>query len=166
MTRSTAFALLLGTFAAAAQGPVVAQVEANKEVVRRFVAATNARDFDALDELVAPDVVRHSQSTPGVTVGSLDEFKAFLRQDLTAVPDAVQTLRMIVAEGDLVAVWANYAGTQTGPMGPFPPSGRKLDLDFAGVLRIDDDGHIAEIWVVWDNVAALTQLGHMEPPGS
>lgn len=140
-------------------------VEANKEIVRRFVSAINERDFDALDDVVAPDVVRHSPSTPDVTVSDRDELKAFLRQDLAAVPDAVQTIRLMVAEGDNVAVWANYAGTQDGPLGPFPASGRPVDLDFAGILRIED-GRIAEIWAVWDNLAMLSQLGHLAPPGS
>lgn len=142
-----------------------AQTSANKALVERFVAAINERDFEALDELVAPDVARHSPSTPGVTVTNRDELKAFLRQDLIGVPDAVQEIRMMVAEGDKVAVWANYSGTQDGPLGPFPASGRPVDLDFAGILRIAE-GHIAEIWAVWDNLSMLSQLGHLPPPGS
>ena len=70
--------------------PPPSPAQANKEVVRRFVEAINRRDFDALDDLVAPDVRRHSPSTPGVTVENLDDFKAFLRQDLRGVPDAVR----------------------------------------------------------------------------
>ncbi len=142
-----------------------AQASANKALVERFVSAMNERDFDALDDLVAPDIVRHSPSTPGVVVRNLDELRAFLRQDLAGVPDAVQEIRMMVAEGDMVAVWANYSGTQDGPLGPFPASGRPVDLDFAGFLRIAD-GRIAEIWVVWDNFSMLSQLGHLAPPGS
>lgn len=137
----------------------------NEEVVRRFVSAINERDFDALDELVASDVVRHSPSTPGVTVTSREEFKGFLRQDLAAFPDATQEIRMMVAEGDRVAVWAEYSGTQDGPMGPFPATGRTVELEFAGILRLEG-GRIAEIWVVWDSLSVLTQLGHLEPPGA
>jgi predicted ester cyclase len=137
--------------------------EANKEVVRRFVSAINERRFDDLDELVSPEVVRHSPSTPGLDVRSLDQFKDFLQQDLAGVPDAVQEIRMITAEGDLVALWANYSGTQDGPIGPFPPTGRRVDADFAGFLRLED-GMITEINVVWDNLSMLVQLGHLEPP--
>ncbi len=72
---------------------------------------------------------------------------------------------MMVAEGDRVAVWANYSGTQSGPMGAFPPSDRQVDLDFAGILRFED-GKIAEIHVVWDNLDMLVQLGHLSPPGA
>lgn len=138
--------------------------ETNKDLLRRFVAAANERDFDAFQELVAPDVVRHSPSTPGLTVRSRDEFLAFLRQDLAAVPDSVQTIHIMVAEDDRIAAWLTYSGTQQGQMGPFPPTGKHADVDFAAILRIAD-GRIAEMWVVWDNVSMLTQLGHMAPPG-
>jgi steroid delta-isomerase-like uncharacterized protein len=151
--------------APAAGSSALAQAEANKETMRRFVDAMNARDFDGLDELVSPDVVRESPSTPGLVVQSLEQFKEFLRQDLEGVPDAVQEIRMMVAEGDRVAVWANYSGTQTGPMGAFPATGARVDLDFAGILRFED-GKIAEINVVWDNLGMLVQLGHLELPGA
>jgi predicted ester cyclase len=137
--------------------------EANKEVVRRFVAAMNERRFEDLDELVSPDVVRNSPSTPGLEIRSLEQFKEFLREDLTGVPDAMQELRMMAAEGDLVAFWANYSGTQDGPLGPFPATGRRVDADFAGILRLEG-GMITEINVVWDNLSMLVQLGHLDPP--
>ncbi len=63
-------------------------------------------------------------------------------------------------EGDLVAVWATYEGTQRGPMGPFPATGSRMQLDFAAFLRVED-GKIVEMWVTWDNAAAPAQLGHM-----
>ncbi len=42
---------------------------------------------------------------------------------------------------------------------PFPPSGKRARFDFAGVFR-GEDGRIAEMWIVWDNVTVLSQLGH------
>lgn len=140
-----------------------ATMEFNKEVVRRFVTAMNERRFEDLDELVSPTVVRHSPSTPGLEIRNLDQFKDFLRGDIAGVPDSRQEIRMMAAEGDLVAVWANYSGTQEGPMGPYPPTGRRVDADFAGFLRLED-GLIVEINAVWDNLSMLVQLGHLEPP--
>lgn len=138
---------------------------ASEEVVLRMTEAINNRNFDALDDVVAADVQRHSAATPDVTVESLDDFKAFLRQDLAAVPDAFQEINIILSDGPLVAVHATYRGTQMGPMGPFPASDRPVEIPFIGILRVED-GKIAEIWVEWDNLNALTQLGHFPPPGS
>ncbi len=65
--------------------------------------------------------------------------------------------------GDCVAGYFTYSGTQEGAMGPFPATGKKADLKYLGILRIED-GKIAEMWVEWDNLAMLTQLSHFPPP--
>ncbi len=135
-------------------------VEENKLLVQRFGEAMNSRQFDLLDAIVAPDFIRHCQATPAIEVRSLEAFKAYLRQDSAVFPDFVQTLGHQVAEGDFVAVWATYEGTQKGPMGPFPASGRRMQLEFGAFLRVAN-GKIAEMWVTWDNMAALAQLGHL-----
>lgn len=119
------------------------QQERNKAIVRRFGEAVNSRKLDLLDELLAPDFVRHCQATPDVEVRSREDFKRFLQQDWAAVPDSLVTPRFLRAEGDLVAIFAVYAGTQRGPWGPFAPSGKRMELDFGGVFRIQD-GKIAE----------------------
>jgi len=137
----------------------------SEAIVRGMVEAINDRDFAALDTLVAANVQRHSGATPGVTVENLEQFKAFLHQDLAAVPDARQDIEFLFSEGDMVAGRFTYSGTQDGPMGPFPPSHRRLEVPFIGILRIED-GKIAEIWVEWDNLNGLTQLGHFPPPGA
>jgi steroid delta-isomerase-like uncharacterized protein len=140
-------------------------IEDNKDVVRRFGEAMNSRQLRLLDEIVSPDFVRHCQATPEVTVRNLEHFKEFLRQDAAAFPDSIQTLKHMVAEGDMVAVWVTYEGTQRGQMGPFPASGRRMRLDFGAFLRLENR-KIAEMWVTWDNMAALRQLGHFAPPAS
>jgi predicted ester cyclase len=110
--------------------------EQNKAVIRHFFDAWNRRQPDAFDDLIAPDVVRHCEATPGLEARSLDQVKEFLRQDTAIFPDSVQTIKLLLAEGDLVAAWTTYEGTQQGPMGPFPPSGRRAQFDFGAVFRI------------------------------
>jgi predicted ester cyclase len=134
--------------------------EQNKVLVRRLWEAMNNRQLEALDALLAPDVVRHCEATPGGDVRSLEQFKDFMRQDAAVFPDSVQTITHLVAEGDLVAVWATYEGTQQGPMGPLPPSGRRARFDFGAVFRLER-AKIAEWWVTWDNIAILRALGHL-----
>jgi steroid delta-isomerase-like uncharacterized protein len=129
-----------------------------------MVNAINERNLDALDALVAPDVVRKSAATAGVTVNSLDDFKQFLRGDFATVPDSVMTINIIFGNDQFVAMRVIYSGTQQGQMGPFPPSGKHFDLPFIGILKLKND-KISEIWVEWDNVHALTQLGYFGQPG-
>jgi steroid delta-isomerase-like uncharacterized protein len=134
--------------------------ERNKTVIRSFFDAWNSRKVDAFDALIAPDIVRHCQSTPGVEVRSLDQLKEFLRQDTAVFPDSIQTIKLLVGEEDLVAAWAAYEGTQRGTMGPFPPSDRKAKFEFGAVFRLES-GKIAEWWVTWDNMPILRALGHL-----
>jgi predicted ester cyclase len=56
------------------------------------------------------------------------------------------------------------AGVQTGPMGGFPATGKEFALVNIIIQRLED-GKIVETWVSWDNVAFLSQLGLMPPPG-
>lgn len=149
----------LGTLAFSVAACAADETEVNKDIARRMVVAINERNFDALNDLVAADIHRHSGATPQITVENLEQFKESLRQDLSAVPDAQQEINFMLAENDLVAAHLTYRGTQKGQMGPFPPSNKPLELPFIGILRIQD-GKIAEMWVEWDNLNALTQLGH------
>jgi predicted ester cyclase len=132
----------------------------NKTVIRTFFDAWNNRRPGAFDELIAPDVVRHCEATPDLEARCLDDVKEFLRLDSAVFPDSVQTIQHLLAEDDLVAAWTTYEGTQTGSMGPFPPSNRKVRFDFGAVFRMEG-GKIAEWWVTWDNMAILRALGHL-----
>ncbi|MEJ2152556.1 MAG: ester cyclase [Gemmatimonadota bacterium] len=142
---------------------VVAQQPENAERFAAFLEMVNSHDLGRLEQLVSEDFVRHSQATSGVTIASRADYAAFLEADFVAVPDSHVECPMTAGEGDLLAVWCVYAGTQEGFWGPFPPSGRRIELEFASFLRFRD-GKIAEMWITWDNVAALTQLGHLILP--
>jgi steroid delta-isomerase-like uncharacterized protein len=137
-------------------------IEANKKIVRAFVNAGNRNDLEAFDTLLAADFVRHCEATPEIAVASREEFKQFYRETAKTFPDQQMTLDTLVAEGDRVAFWGTFSGTQEGPMGPFPPTGRRLVSAIGGMFRIED-GKIAELWVTWDNLAGLVQLGLFPP---
>jgi steroid delta-isomerase-like uncharacterized protein len=139
--------------------------EANKEIVRSFADAGNRNDLEAFDALLAPDFIRHCEATPEVTVTSCEDFKEFYRETARTFPDQQMTLESLVAEGDRVAFWGTFSGTQEGPMGPFPPTGKRLESEIGGMFRIEAS-RIAELWVTWDNLSGLMQLGLFPPPES
>ena len=139
--------------------PCYAGESQNIAVATAMVEAINHRDLDKLDQLVAPDVVRKSAATAGIAVNNLDDFKAFLESDFSTVPDSTMKIDVIFGNDQFVAMRAIYSGTQEGQMGPFPPSGKYFELPFIGILKLEN-GKISEIWVEWDNVYALNQLGH------
>ena len=158
-----AISALLAAAAAGCAPSQTAQLEANKDLVRQFGEVVNAADWEALRELAAEDLVRHSDATAGPPVTSLDAFIQLQESFLAIMPDQRVTLQKLIAEGDEVAALATYSGTQTGPMGEFPATGKFAEVAFLTLFRIED-GKIAELWVEWDNMAILMQLGHFPPP--
>ncbi len=155
--------VLLLAFLAGCSSPRTAVEQRNTALVNRFGEAVNARDYEVLRQILAPDFVRHCQATPDVVVQTSAQFIDYLKADATVFPDSRQTLQRVVAEKDLVAFMVTYEGTQQGPMGPFLPTHKKVHLDVAGIFRVAD-GKLAELWVTWDNLAALGQLGLFPPP--
>jgi len=140
------------------------QLEANKQLVRDFNDLTNAADWEGLAKIVAPDFRRHSAATMGPPVTSRDQFIELQKGFLTTFADQKVEFQQIIAEGDLVAVLATYSATQTGPMGDFPATGKRVTAPILALFRIEA-GQIAELWVEWDNLGMLVQLG-LFPPDS
>jgi predicted ester cyclase len=135
----------------------------NKELVAEVFAIIEAGDLEKLDNYIAADYVRHCQATPDVDVTTLQGMKDYLNGLAETFPDQKMVIHRLVAEDDLVAFWATWSAVQEGPMGPYPATGERMELDFAGLHRIAH-GKIVESWLTWDNLAGLTQLGLLPQP--
>lgn len=145
-------------------GPSVSErLQINKDLVNQMTIAVNTADWETFDELLTPDFRRHCQATPDVQVSSRDEFKKLQKSFRVSMPDQKITNEILIAEGDKVATYSVYSGTQTGPMGDIPVTGKSVEFKFISILRIEE-GRIAELWVEWDNLNMLTQLGLFPPP--
>jgi len=131
----------------------------NKLLVRAFVEAINAQDWPRVLATLSSDFSRHSTAAGGPGVRSAQELVAFLQAEFATFPDATEVLLDLVAEGDKVAARHHFRGTQLGPMGPFPPSGKVLNATYLAIYRVENQ-RIAKAWAEWDNLAGLKQLGH------
>lgn len=166
MKRGTKLIALTLVLMAAGYGTTArADVTANKQLVRDFTEATNNADWDALKGLVAENFVRHSAATPGPPVKSREEFIQLQKGFLKSFPDQHVTLDQVIAEGNYVAIRATYSGTLQGPLGGMPATGKSARSPFLAMIRIES-GQIAELWVEWDNMAMLGQLGLFPPVGA
>ncbi len=96
----------------------------NKSLVCAFVEAVNAQDWKRTRALLAPDFQRHSVAAGQIK--SAEELITFLQAEYLTFPDANELLLDLVAEGSKVAARQEFSGTQLGPMGVYPATGRVL----------------------------------------
>jgi steroid delta-isomerase-like uncharacterized protein len=136
--------------------------EENKEIVRRYQEASNANDLDALDTLVAPNLISHNP-TPGLPPG-LEGGKMAHRATLAAFPDLHYHVEDLIAEGDKVVQRFTLHCTHRGVFMGLPPTGREITLTGVSIFRIEN-GKIVEHWAVQDGLALMVQLGLFKPPG-
>ena len=130
-----------------------------REVVVAFVDAVNRQDWPAVETLIAPAFARHSDA--GGDVDGSAELIAFLQGEYAVFPDAHEELETVIAEGDLVAARHVFTGTQDGPLGDHPPTGRPMRARYLAMYRVVG-GRIVEAWAEWDNLTGQAQLGLVE----
>lgn len=135
----------------------------NKKLITEFVSATNQRDWDKFDFLVSNQVIRHSSTAGQPIIRTKQQLIQFHKDELKTFPDIKEEIKFIICENDMVAARINFQGTQMGQMGPYPPSRKKLVADFNCFFRVANK-KISEIWVEYDNLNGLIQLGHFHPP--
>src|SRR6188508_3145389 len=115
-------------------GASMADLEANKAIVRRYFAAWDANDADVLPEFIAPDVVDH-MAYEGQGEG-LAGYRAFFAHWHTAFPGFTSTIEEMVAEGETVAVRWRFEGVQRGPYHEIAPTGRRVSVPTISMIRL------------------------------
>jgi steroid delta-isomerase-like uncharacterized protein len=130
--------------------------EENKAIVRRLLEGFfNTGDPDVAEEVLAPDYIDHSPSTPETR--GLDNIKRSVGGWRTAFPDTVQTVEDMVAEGDKVAArWITRATHQGEFMG-IPATGNRIEVAGFGIFRMLG-GKIVESWDTFDATTMMQQL--------
>ena len=124
----------------------------NKTIARKFVEEVfNSRNTANANNFVASDVVYHGM---GEEVRSLDKFKQWVQEDLSAFPDMKVTLVDDVADKDKVALRWILQATHERDFGGFPASHRKFEAQGVEFFRFEGD-RIKEAWTTCDMSALL-----------
>ncbi len=127
------------------------------EYERKWVEAQNRGDASGADEAFAPDCVIHITGGPAPELDP-DGFKQMMAGFFAAFPDLHFTIADQSTAGDRVAMRWVADGTNTGPFGAAPPTGRRVRVEGVIFDRVAD-GRVAERWEQWDLPAMLGQLG-------
>ncbi|MFC4358596.1 ester cyclase [Halobium salinum] len=132
----------------------------NKELVRRVNDGLNEQSREVFAALHADDVVVHdgSEEIRGIDAALEHESELW-----TAFPDIHHTLETVLADGDEVAYRFTATGTHEGPFHGVPPTGRAFEITGHGSVRIED-GELAEVWLDYDALGMLRQLGVVDSP--
>ncbi len=136
--------------------------EQNKALVHRTYEIFNARNLDALEEVMAANMVDHN-AAPGQAPG-LEGTKQFFRMLFAAFPDFHITVEDMIAEGDKVVARVRVTGTHNGEFMGIPATGRPFTQTGIDIIRIAG-GKAVERWGEFDNLGLMQQLGVIPSQG-
>ncbi len=119
-------------------------IEQNKAIVRRFIAAINEQDLDALDKLAAPELAQRWKETIPRAYGRFAGHYAEITD--------------LIAEGDKVVARLATSGRHTGEWMGIPPTGKQWTNRGVFFCRLSA-GKIVEQEGLFNRVNQLHQLG-------
>jgi steroid delta-isomerase-like uncharacterized protein len=140
----------------------VADVEANKALIRRFSDEVwNRGNVAAMDELFASDYVNHDPM-PG-QAPDRDGHRRVVEMVRAGMPDIREQIEDLFGEGDRVVYRWTVSATHTGDVLGAPGTGRSVSFGGIEIYRVAD-GRIVERWGVFEQLALLRQLGVLTKP--
>ena len=134
-------------------------MEANRELLDRYVELYNAGELDACMDLYAEDAVQRMHDG---TFEGLDAIRDRLARDLNAFADANYIVDSFVDADDKFADEWTFTGTNTGPFrlpdgSEVPPTGKRVEIKGMELVEVRD-GKIVLDNLYYDFMSALVQL--------
>jgi steroid delta-isomerase-like uncharacterized protein len=136
----------------------------NVEAHRAGHEAFNQRDFEAMTKEYA-DLITWTDHSQGRTFRTPQEFRDdFLPGWVRASADIRITDPSYLDAGRTVVCTFTVVGTQDGPLGPFPATGKPFALPLCELWHFDGGGRVVGGDLYYDQVTLLGQLGLMPQP--
>jgi steroid delta-isomerase-like uncharacterized protein len=135
----------------------------NAQTATAQVEAFNRRDLDAQVSGYA-DTFTMTDHARGITLNSREEVKSWMGEWIGASSDAQVGVIEIIDAGGVVVSVLEMEGTNDGPMGSMPPSGKRFSTRGVQILHFDEEGRIVAHDNFFDQLSILAQLGFAEPP--
>ncbi|MEA2171627.1 MAG: hypothetical protein QOF76_4927 [Solirubrobacteraceae bacterium] len=122
------------------------------QLARRMLAAYEAQDLAAVDELVHPDHRDHDRSAKG-----RESVRAAIRWLGDTFADVELVCEDMIAAGDRLVARVRFSATQIGEFEGRAATGRRLSVQHIHIWRVAD-GLLVEHWMVRDDLGAVRQL--------
>ena len=134
--------------------------ESNKEIVLRLKESQGTDRYDATAaELLSPSYTRLRGGFAHLAANARGQgFPSAGTNLRDAIPDRVDIVEDIIADGDRVGLLFRVTGTHRGNLFGIPATGRRIDVYELAVIRLSG-GQIVEAWFMADEAAVLKQLG-------
>jgi steroid delta-isomerase-like uncharacterized protein len=114
--------------------------------------------MDRVTALFTDDCI-YEDVTLGVVNHGQEELRQFGNGFFAAMPDVEFSLNSKVVGQDHAAVEWTMVGTQSGPLGDLPATGKSCTVRGSSVLELRD-GAFSRCADYWDMMTLLKQLGH------
>ena len=139
-----------------------------EDFARRWAAAWNERDPDAVAALCHRDIEWNDPAARRVLRGTAD-VREWVRKNLDTFPDAVFDTVGVYTDpsGSSAALTWRMEGRFLGPLDPpgFAPTGRRVRVDGVDICRFED-GSLRSLQMIYDGNDVAVQAGLSPPPGS
>jgi len=117
----------------------------------------NKGDLELYDKILSPKIIRHEVDIKEDIIG-IEANKENVTFNRTAFPDFKVTFNDLIIKGEKVVVRWIAKGTNTGPFGKLPPTGKKIKISGVTISHIVKK-KVKEQWVFYNQAEVLTQLG-------
>ncbi|HEY0898791.1 MAG TPA: ester cyclase [Sphingobacteriaceae bacterium] len=154
--------MVAGAFSGQAQ-QTPDQSAKNKIAAAKIIKAFDAGDTQAFDNLIAKDVVSHSEMPPGIKSTGLEAVKEMCKMNKKAFPDMKSVVHTIATAGATVMVFYTSEGTNSGEFYGMPATNKTIKTDGVDIMRFQN-GKAVEHWGVYDSMKMMQQLGLLPPP--
>jgi predicted ester cyclase len=132
-----------------------------KQVAEQFFdACETGKGWEVCQKYCHAGATFSAQAGVLADVKTLEAYTDWMKGLFTPVPDARYELRSFAVDESRKNVigFAVFRGTHTGPGGPIPATGRKVEADYVYVMDFDGD-RIRHLTKVWNDGISLKQLG-------
>jgi len=125
-----------------------------------FEACETGKGWAGCEEYCYPNATFSAQSGVLNEINTLEGYCEWMKNLLTPLPDGHYELRFFAADEarKTVAAYAVFHGTQTGPGGPVPPTGKSIAADYVYAM-VFEENRIQHMTKIWNDTISLQQLG-------
>ncbi len=135
------------------------------ETARKFFdACESPLGWEGCKDFVKPGAPFTAQSEPLVEIDTVEAYCEWMKGfgTVTAAGASYDLhTESFDQESNTAVFFATYHATHVGDGGPVPPTNQSTDSHYVYILKMGDDGRVAEMTKVWNAPWAMRELGWM-----